>query len=253
MNSANITLYEELQANAFPALQTVQYDGWAVRFGGGFTYRVNCANPMYAEVLPVPEKVSYVEGLYQASDLNLSIFKLHEGVEQERLNHLETLLQEKGYQRLRDGNIFICDLNTFVKKPNATVVVSPVMTDEWLDGFLTMNGTADAQRQAAAGMLKNIHYPIAAAAVYEDGRMIACGLGVMERGHVGLYDIYVDAACRRRGLGGDVCTAIMKAGRENGCHTAYLQVLADNHGARALYRQLGYQENYGYWFRVKEI
>lgn len=253
MNNAEIVLYEELQANAFPALQTVQYDGWAVRFGGGFTYRVNCANPMYPEQLPVEEKLAYVEGLYRCSDLSLSIFKLHQGMEPLRIEKCEKILAEGGYARLRDGNIFICDLGAFQKEPNTEVVVSDVMTDDWLDGFLTMNGTGDKQRQAAAQMLKNIHYPIAAAAIYENGKMIACGLGVMERGHVGLYDIFVDANCRRRGLGGDICTAIMNTGKAGGCDTAYLQVLADNYGARALYRQLGYEESYGYWFRVKEI
>lgn len=253
MEHVNIPMYEELQANAFPALQTIQYDGWAVRFGGGFTYRVNCANPMYQETLPVEEKLSYVENLYQESGLNLSIFKLHEGVEQDRLERAEAWLEENGYDRLRDGNIFVCPLSSFEKKPGTEVQVSDVMTDEWLDGFLTMNGTPDAQRQAAATMLKNIHYPIAAASIWENGKMIACGLGVMERGHVGLFDIYVDAACRRRGLGGDICTAIMNTGKHQGCETAYLQVLKDNFGARALYHQLGYKESYGYWFRVKKI
>lgn len=133
------------------------------------------------------------------------------------------------------------------------MIVSGDMTDEWLDGFLTMNGTIDAQRSAASAMLKNIHEPIAAASIVENGKMVACGLGVLERGHVGLYDIYVDASCRRRGLGRDICAAIMQYGKENGCDTAYLQVLSDNVGARALYRQLGYTETYEYWFRTKRF
>lgn len=83
--------------------------------------------------------------------------------------------------------------------------------------------------------------------------MVACGLGVIERGNVGLYDIYVDANCRRRGLGGDICTAIMQTGKAQGCHRAYLQVLSDNLGARAMYRVLGYGETYEYWFRTKEL
>jgi ribosomal protein S18 acetylase RimI-like enzyme len=102
-------------------------------------------------------------------------------------------------------------------------------------------------------MLKNIYVPIAAASIVEDGKMVACGLGVLERGYVGLYDIYVDSSCRRRGLGADICTAIMQAGKAQGCHTAYLQVLSDNTGARALYRGLGYQETYEYWFRTRRF
>jgi ribosomal protein S18 acetylase RimI-like enzyme len=251
MNQQDIRFYEELQNNAFPALQNLSYDGWSVRFGGGFTYRVNCANPMYPEVLPLEEKIDHVEQLYRQSGLSMCIFKLHEGME--RYPECEKLLSDRDYATERDGNIFVSDLGVFDKTPKAEVIVSPVMTDQWLDGFLTMNGTADAQRPAASQMLKNIFYPIAAASIVEDGKMVACGLGVLERGHVGLYDIYVDASCRRRGLGGDICTAIMNYGKAQGCHTAYLQVLSDNLGARALYRTLGYEETYEYWFRIKRF
>lgn len=253
MNQQEISFYEELQCNAFPALQNVMYDGWSVRFGGGFTYRVNCANAMYPEALPARDKVQYVESLYRQSGLSMSIFKLHEGMDPEQCKACDAVLDEMGYATERDGNIFVCDLKAFDQKPVTQVMVSGDMTDEWLDGFLTMNGTADAQRPAASAMLKNIHYPIAAASIVENGKMVACGLGVLERGHVGLYDIYVDSSCRRRGLGRDICAAIMQYGKEAGCGTAYLQVLSDNHGARALYRQLGYTETYEYWFRTKRF
>ena len=249
----DISFLEELQCNAFPALQTVLYDGWSVRFGGGFTYRVNCANPMYPERLNAGEKIDYVENLYRQSGLSMAIFKLHEGMDQDRREQCQKLLDERGYATERDGNIFVCDLTAFHQAPNAAVIVSGTMSDQWLEGFLTMNGTADAQRDAASAMLKSIHYPIAAASIQENGKMVACGLGVLERGYVGLYDIFVDKDCRRRGLGRDICAAIMNNGKERGCCGAYLQVLSDNLGARALYRQLGYEENYEYWFRTKRF
>ena len=251
--SESVLFLEELQSNAFPALQTVMYDGWSVRFGGGFTYRVNCANPMYPESLPLQEKLDYVENLYRNSGLSKSIFKLHEGMDLNVMLSCEQKLTKMGYGTERVGNIFLCDLGAFDKQPKVEVRVESVMTGEWLQGFLTMNGTAPVQQKAAEAMLRNIHYPILAASIWEDGKMVACGLGVAERGYVGLYDIYVDASCRRRGLGGDICTAIMNAGKDMGCTMAYLQVLADNHGARALYRGLGYTESYEYWFRTKEL
>ncbi len=253
VNQQEISFYEELQCNAFPALQTIMYDGWSVRFGGGFTYRVNCANAMYPETLPARDKVQYVESLYRHSGLTMSIIKLHEGMDPAQRDACTAVLDEMGYATERDGNIFVCNLNTFNQKPAAPVMVSSDMSNEWLDGFLTMNGTIDAQRSAASTMLKNIHYPIAAASIVENGKMVACGLGVLERGHIGLYDIYVDDSCRRRGLGRDICAAIMQYGKENGCGTAYLQVLSDNYGARTLYYQLGYSETYAYWFRTKKF
>ena len=134
MNQQEISFYEELQCNAFPALQNVMYDGWSVRFGGGFTYRVNCANAMYPESLPARDKVQYVESLYRQSGLSMSIFKLHEGMDPAQCKACNAVLDEMGYATERDGNIFVCDLKTFDQRPATQVVVSGNMTDEWLDG-----------------------------------------------------------------------------------------------------------------------
>ena len=253
MDKNEILFFEELQANAFPALQTLQYDGWSIRFGGGFTYRVNCANPFYEEHLDAEEKLSYVEDAYRASGLSKSIIKLHDAVEPDRLHYYEQRLNEKGYSSERRGNIYICPLADFEPAGKFDVVINPVMSDAWLQGFLTMNNTSPDQFSAASAMLKNIHLPIAAASISENGVMVACGLGVMERGYIGLYDIFVDAGQRRRGLGHDICSAIMEYGRKNGCHSAYLQVLSDNDGARAMYHRLGYYDTYEYWYRVKHL
>ncbi len=246
----NYTFFEELQSNAFPALQTVMYDGWSIRFGGGFTLRVNCANPMYAGTLPAGEKIDYVERLYSARNMPPMI-KVHDGMADRDAVNAE--LDRRGYAEMRRGNIFVCDLEKNPPKTSGLAMVDDVMTDSWLTDFLDMNGTTDpVQREAAFKMLKNIAMPVLAASIVENGRIIACGLGVYERGWVGLYDIYVDSFCRRRGLGGEICSAIMARGRQLGAANAYLQVLADNSGARALYRGLGYEESYEYWFRIMQ-
>lgn len=253
MDQETIRLYEELQNNAFPALQTVLYDGWSIRIGANFTYRVNCANPIYHEVLPVEEKLCFIENLYKSAGLDNSIIKLHTGMAADRLSACSKLLDQMRYDTQRDGNIFICDLSNFDLQARTNVQISGQMSTEWLDGFLSLNGTTEDQRSAAKRMLSNIYYPVITASIIENGTMVACGLGVMERGYVGLYDIYVDAKWRRRGLGSDICTSIMNYGKVHWCHTAYLQVLSDNLGARALYRSLGYRETYEYWFRTKKL
>ena len=216
MNWKEISLMEELQNNAFPALQNVFYDGWSIRFGGGFTYRVNCANPMYPEYLDLEEKVEYVENLYRDSDLDLCIFKVHAGMDPDRAQRLDEMLEARGYTRDRDGNIFVCDLTVFEQKERHEVRVEPHMEEEWLGGFLHMNGTTGKQWSAASEMLKNIHYPILAASMWEDGRIVAAGLGVMERGYVGLYDIYVDSSCRGRGCRRWITSSLSGS---SDCHT----------------------------------
>ena len=247
----DIALLEELQYNAFPPLQTRLFDGWTLRFGGNFTYRVNCANPLYPGSLPPETVLEEIESAYLASGLKGCIVKLHQGMGDQAAVY-DRLLAQRGYQADRRGNIFLCDLASFSHDYQNAVTLEHQVRPGWLKDFLDMNGTREEeQRKAAERMLQNIPLPVLAASITLDGKTVACGLGVCERGFVGLYDIYVDSAYRRRGLGADLCAGIMDGGRALGCHTGYLQVLQNNTGARALYRGLGYREDYEYWFRLK--
>ena len=61
---------------------------------------------------------------------------------------------------------------------------------------------------------------------------MAWGLGVVERGYVGLYDIVVAPDLRGIGLGRRVVTSLMAWGCREGAHSAYLQVREENEIAR---------------------
>ena len=45
---------------------------------------------------------------------------------------------------------------------------------------------------------------------------------------------------------------MIKEGKRNGLDAVYLQVLASNHPATALYEKLGFTEVYTYWYRTRE-
>ncbi|MCX6093274.1 MAG: GNAT family N-acetyltransferase, partial [Candidatus Bipolaricaulota bacterium] len=61
----------------------------------------------------------------------------------------------------------------------------------------------------------------------------------------------VDEAFRRQGLGRGLMRGLMAWGRELGAERVYLQVVLQNAPAVALYEELGFQEAYQYWSRVK--
>ena len=70
-----IQVIEERSMNAWPALQVVLYDGWVLRFAGGYTRRANSINPLYASGQDVEEKVQHCERLYRSKGLSV-IFKM---------------------------------------------------------------------------------------------------------------------------------------------------------------------------------
>jgi ribosomal protein S18 acetylase RimI-like enzyme len=65
----------------------------------------------------------------------------------------------------------------------------------------------------------------------------------------GLYCMAVRSDARRRGLGGAVLRGLLESAREHGVTDAWLQVRADNDGARRLYERAGFAEVASYHYR----
>ena len=102
-------------------------------------------------------------------------------------------------------------------------------------------------------MFKAIPKETIVAFIEIDGRMVASGLGILDRGHIGLYAIYVDASCRHKHFARAICSSILTEARKKGAEHAYLQVVKGNTYAKQLYASLGFEDFYTYWFRSKNI
>jgi RimJ/RimL family protein N-acetyltransferase len=77
----------------------------------------------------------------------------------------------------------------------------------------------------------------------------AVGLGVVERGWIGLFSIDTGAAFRKRGAATAIIRALMKWGQTFGATQTYLQVVPQNAAAMNLYSKLGFKKLYHYHYR----
>ena len=89
------------------------------------------------------------------------------------------------------------------------------------------------------------------ASVKKEGRIVATGLGILDRDYIGIYAIHVQEQYRRQGLARQICTGLLREGMKKGAENAYLQVVQGNLGAHRLYASLGFDHFYTYWFRVQ--
>jgi ribosomal protein S18 acetylase RimI-like enzyme len=242
---------EELSFNAWPALQTVYYDGWLLRFANGYTRRANSVNSIYPSSLAVQEKIEACEAVYSARGQD-TVFKISPAV---LPANLDALLERHGYRQEAITSVQTLDLKDLVGINSfaARVVLSNQVTNEWLVAFCTLNNIPDRRLLTITGMLKAIVPATAYVALQIEQEIVAVGLAVREREFVGLFDIVTAASWRQRGLGAHLIGTLLAWGREGGAQTAYLQVMLDNAPALALYRKFGFAEAYRYWYRVRSV
>lgn len=244
----NVSLrFEEYALNGWPAPQTLFYDGWVLRFASGYTRRANSVNPLYPSSLPLDEKIATCERLYADQGLP-TIFKL---TSQSQPAGLEEALTERGY--LMEAPTVVQTLSLAGSGsfpiPNG-FVGSEHLTEKWFSTYAALSGTDEKYLPAMRQVLSLIALPHHFAMIMEGELPVACGLLVRQGEFVGFYDVVVAREARRRGYGRRLMQGLLGMGQLGGARTAYLQVMLNNPAALALYANLGFREQYRYWYRV---
>jgi ribosomal protein S18 acetylase RimI-like enzyme len=86
--------------------------------------------------------------------------------------------------------------------------------------------------------------------VEAEGRPMAMAIGVVQGDHMGLFDVLVMPHARRRGLARRVTESLYAWAGRHGARFAYLQVVATNQAAMALYGAQGFRTVYEYEYRL---
>lgn len=238
----HVETFEALTRSAHPALRTEEYDGWLLRFAGGFTGRSNSAQVVGPSRLPLGEKIAHCEAAYRREGLP-ALFKVTD-----RDTELDTDLERRGYELVTPTRLMARGLRG--REAGAVRArVGEGFSPAWTEACDRLHGLSDEDARIAGAIRASIRQTVLTAAIEEDGGVVACGSCVVERGYAGLYDIIVAEGYRRRGFGRDVCAALLNAAVAKGAHTAYLQVVAANEGASRMYRGMGFVEHYEYHYR----
>lgn len=240
-------LIEELTLNHWQPLSTSLYDGWVLRFANGYSKRANSVQPIYPTTVDVHEKIRTCENIYTLNQLN-TVFKITPFVQP---GELDQLLQDKGYVVVDRTLVQLRDLDDLKAPEPVDIHIDEQLTDEWLNHFCGLNAVSEEFRGTMTQMLSNTRAKTGFITLSVDGVVAACGLGVVERGVIGLHDIITDPAYRNRGLAEQMIMHLLHWGKGCGAVSSYLQVVEDNAPARRLYEKLGYAAAYSYWYRVK--
>jgi N-acetylglutamate synthase len=241
---ATVRTLEMCLFRAWPALHTLTTAGWIQRFANGYTKRANSINALEAEAPFSTELRDALEQPYRMSGLP-PIWRLTPLAPPEA----DPMLAALGYRRIEESLVQVAPLEArFAADPE--VVLVPAPSPAWLARFAELSPVAPAHRETMTRMLTSIEAPVAFAHVEQAGRLVAFALGVADRDRIGLFDVLVAPEARRQGLARRLTQSIAAWGRLQGARSIYLQVVATNAAARALYAELGFETVYSYAYRV---
>ena len=241
-----ILMYEELALNAHPALQTQFYDGWVLRFAKGYTKRANSINPIYPYTLNLHEKIMECEKKYAAHGLS-AVFKLTDGSNQS----IDRALEDHGYEIIdQDFIMSVSFLDKMILSGDC--LITRYADKEWLSAYNDFKHFSGTDFSTAKKILENTKSPMICARLVKGGVSVACGTSVVDCGYAILLNVIVNEPYRGKGFGKVICESLMRSSLEAGAHTAFLQVMKNNHVAISLYEKLGFKVIYSDWYRVKK-
>ncbi|WP_169082008.1 GNAT family N-acetyltransferase [Paenibacillus sp. PL91] len=239
---------EEMSLNGWPALQTVVYDGWLLRFADGYTKRSNSINPIYSHTLELDAKIRACEKRYEKEGIRTT-FKI---TPFSQPASLDEELSSRGYALIDHTVVKTVHLSDVLSPSHADVWLESKPTEAWLDAITVFSGLTDKQRAITRKMLDQSPLDQCFALLHDNGIPVACGFAVMEDGYVGLYDIVTDPGNRSRGYGEQLILHLLQWGKGRGSKEGYLLVVKNNAPANRLYDKIGFVPQYEYWYRVSQ-
>ncbi len=239
---------EKLERRAFaawPALRTQTRDGWVMRFADGHTKRANSINPVARGTGDLRTRIAAAEADYAAAGLP-PVFRITPLAEP----GLDDALAARGYAAFDESLVMTGPLPHGDADPEVTIDADPIASG-WLADFGRATEADMKSLETLARMLALRVTGTGFARLTRDFTPLAFAMAVPEGGDLGFFEVLTVPQARGQGLARRTLSACCAWAAAQGATRAYLQVTAGNASAIALYRKLGLETAYRYFYRAK--
>ncbi|MER7835568.1 GNAT family N-acetyltransferase [Streptomyces sp. NPDC096040] len=220
-------------------VESEQLGEWELRAAGGFTRRANSVLPLGEPGLPLDAALDVVRRWYGERGLPAYVQTATGAEGTQELLCAE--LERRGWVREVSAELWIGALAPVADRAEGTgVVLSRTADEAWLARYQRKGVSEVALRVLGGG--PSVWF----ATVPGEGPPAAIGRLVVDGRWAGFAAVEVDPALRRRGLATEVMAALARRALEEGASAAWLQVEAENAGARAMYTGLGFGAHHAY-------
>ncbi len=237
---------EAVSFRSWPAARTY-YDGaWAIRLTAGLpSKRLNSVNPLDpADHADLEKRVTRAADRFKAFGRPL-IFRQTPLAPPD----LENLLDARGWRRFDETIVMVADINRMVL--GGTIDHLPIKnTGRWVDDVIAMKGAAADQKPGLSELISNIQTSVGLFVnESRDGLPYSAVICVHDNDLAGIFELVTHPDHRQQGRGREIVKAALRWAKTQGAARAWLQVVAANEPAVALYSSLGFSEAYRYAYR----
>ncbi|MFE3519894.1 GNAT family N-acetyltransferase [Streptomyces sp. NPDC059166] len=231
-------------ARAWQPVESEKLGGWTLRAAGGFTRRANSVLPLGDPGVPLGDALVRVGRWYEERGLPAYVQTATgaEGTQEELCAGLE----EHGWRREVTAEVRIASLAPIgdLDRDVSTVRTARSTDDAWLSRYQRF----DTPGPHVLRVLESGPSVWFASVAGDDpsGAPAAIGRCVVDGRWAGFMAVEVAPEYRRRGMATDVMAALARKALDEGASAAWLQVEADNEGARALYDGMGFATHHSY-------
>lgn len=251
MDREKVAFIEELAANAWRSAVEQHIGGWRLRFSGGNSRRVNSVWPNRTPDTPeLDTGLQLVEDFYERRG-TIPRYQLCPAAEPESL---ADRLSHQGYIFTAHTSVKTSPIDRLLEAaqpPQVEQFAASELTDVWFRIYTGASGYSERSLPIRRGILTRIGPAARFLLFKQEDQPAAVGLGVAERGWLGVFCVVTVPEFRRQGLAGAVMHALAAWGKGQGAEHVYLQVMDDNLPALALYEQLGFEQLYQYFYAEK--
>lgn len=250
----DLDLIAEVEAHAYlawPGLAVTPIDGWQMRRAANVTRR---ANSVWAQscdhTMDHPARIRAVEQHYAAHNLPAR----YQLCPVSQPHDLDDQLERRGYHMTARTAVQIADLTAAQAAcpPLAgglTYSLAEIPTADWRALYTVVEDSPDHEIDLRLSIMAQVQAPSVYAVAMIDSVPVAVGSAVASGDWLGLFNIGVSPDWRRRGAAQAILAGLFGWGEAQGTTRTYLQVMASNTAALALYARYGYKTLYHYHYR----
>ncbi|GIL40377.1 GNAT family N-acetyltransferase [Roseiterribacter gracilis] len=230
---------------AWPALRSIDIDGWDVRLSGGYTGRANSTTTTGTGALPLDERIARIEAAY-ADGGQPPIFRMPDFTDP-AIGHA---LDARGYAPLHRHSLVLA-ANDPARNDEASVRITHAPDMAWLDTHAAADGVPLEQRALHDELFRRTPLPRLFAAAYDGAAIVSVAMTVLVGDLAVVQGVGTLATARRQGHGRRVMRALLAEAWRREARQVVLQVSATNEAAQPMYDALGFDPVYRYAYRKR--